>query len=68
MRRSLTPSRVLLGFATAMALVVAACGSDDDGGSDEPTESVVPEATDAPDVTEAPDDTDAGAEPTGDDR
>ena len=54
MTRSSKRSRALLGVVASLGLIVAACGSDDDGGS-----SDAPEATDAPDATEAPDATDA---------
>ena len=58
MKRRPSTRRALFGVATALALVVAACGSDDDGDADEPA----PAATDAPedtgsDTTDAPEDT-----------
>ncbi len=48
-------TRKLLAFAAAGALVLAACGSDDDSGdsASDSTEAEAPEATDAPDTTEA---------------
>jgi branched-chain amino acid transport system substrate-binding protein len=72
--RSRKRTRVLLGVATSLALVLAACGSDDDSGS-ESTEAATeattaateaPAATDATEGTQAPDTTDAAlGEATG---
>jgi len=51
--RSSKRTRVLLGVVTSLALVVAACGSDDDSGSDSGTEdSAAPEATDGAETTD----------------
>jgi branched-chain amino acid transport system substrate-binding protein len=55
--RSKKRTRLLLGVAASFALVVAACGSDDDSGS---ATSEAPEATTA--ATEAPEATTAGTE------
>ena len=55
--RSKKRTRLLLGVAASFALVVAACGSDDDSGS---ATSDAPEATTA--ATEAPEATTAGTE------
>jgi branched-chain amino acid transport system substrate-binding protein len=53
------------GALLVAGLVLAACGSDDDGGDDGSTDSAAPVATDAPDATEAPDGTDAPADTSG---
>jgi basic membrane lipoprotein Med (substrate-binding protein (PBP1-ABC) superfamily) len=53
-------ARVPLAALAACALVLAACGSDDDGGSDTseaPAATEAAETTDAPDTTEAPETT-----------
>jgi branched-chain amino acid transport system substrate-binding protein len=52
-------SRKLLAFVAAGALVLAACGSDDDSGDSAPEATDAPESTEAPEGTEAPDTTEA---------
>ncbi len=71
--RSTKRTRLLLGVAASFALVVAACGSDDDSGSatsEAPSEATTagtdaPAATDAPAGTDAPATTDGGDEMLG---
>ena len=66
--RSSKRSRAVLAVAASCALLVAACGSDDDGAStdsetpaatDSPEATDGAESTDAPDATDAPEGTDA---------
>ncbi len=52
-------TKKLLAFAAAGALVLAACGDDDDTADTTPDGTEAPSATDAPDTTDAPDSTDA---------
>ena len=56
--RSTKRSRALLGVAVSLGLVVAACGSDDGGGT---SDSAAPAASDAPAATDAPASTDEPA-------
>ena len=56
--------RKILALAAASAVIFAACGSDDDGGSGAETTDSGSETTEAPDGTEAPDTTDETTETT----
>jgi branched-chain amino acid transport system substrate-binding protein len=64
--RSKKRTRLLLGVAASFALVVAACGSDDDSGgaTSEPASQDTTAATEAPatEGTDAPDTTEGGGE------
>jgi branched-chain amino acid transport system substrate-binding protein len=51
-------TKKLLAFAAAGALVLAACGDDDDTAETTPDGTEAPSATDAPDATDAPETTD----------
>ena len=58
MSKHITQRRRMAAALATVALVVAACGSDDDSGDSGATATDAPAGTDAPEGTDAPDSTD----------